>query len=175
MLDANALHDVLRQTPSRSAEILTRVSLDEWTLPELASRYGVPETSAATLLLRAARDFRAVAEGTRTPAPPLPDAAEAALATHLAQALQQASEQVPPEVRAHWDDLHALRVAREELRRRLEEAEAAAARAPSRMYESWLRRLAIAAILALSAWLYWRDRHAAPPAPTPRSALPLPR
>jgi hypothetical protein len=170
MLEEAALHEVLLRTPPRSAEVLSRVALDGWTVSTLAERYGIELASARRLLLRAARDFDAAAHHARTPAPPLADDVEQALADALAASLDG---QAPSEaVRPLADALAALARHRDEVKRRLSEAELVAASSPARRRERWLNRLAIAALLALSAWLYWREQHQPPPAPPPRPALP---
>ncbi|MEW6433822.1 MAG: sigma factor-like helix-turn-helix DNA-binding protein [Myxococcota bacterium] len=260
MLDEAALYEVLGQMPPRSAEIVSRVALDGWSLPELAERYGIPEANAARLVLRAARDCDAAARGASTPAAPLSDEAEASQAPALARALERlprrgdatgqrglggppktspggdapgraeddgtsharqarprpseerdspAAEPTAPhapqtaagaraagrhepgaaglrgdalertadaapaeQVKPLADVLGALAAHRDGLKRRLADAEAAAARSPARAREVWLRRIAIAVILALTAYFYWRDQHAPPPPPLPRPALP---
>ena len=170
MLEVAALHEVLLRTPPRSAEVLSRVAFDGWTVPTLAERYGIELASARRLLLRAVRDFDAAARHARTPAPPLADDAEQAQAEALAASLEG---QPPPEtVRPLADALAALTRHRDEVKRRLSEAELIAASSPARRWEHWLRRLAILAVLALSAWFYWREQHQPPPAPLPRPALP---
>lgn len=223
MLDEAALYEVLGRMPPRSAELVSRVALDGWSLPELAERYGIPEANAARLVLRAARDCDAAARGDSTPAAPLSDEVEASQAPALARALERlprggdgrgtgdsrpvrvpadqgsepaprasessADQQRPPSdaggpgttdaaaqgagaTRPLAELLAALATHRDGLKRRLAEAEAAAARSPTRTREVWLRRLAIAVILALTAYFYWRDQHAPPPPPLPRPALP---
>jgi hypothetical protein len=173
VLDVATLQDVLGRCPPRSAEVLARVSHDGWSVVQLATRYGISESAAAVLLLRCARDFRFAAEGRAVPAMPLPDAEEQALATKLTAALATPAE-ASPDMRAHAEDLAALTHHRQELRRRLEAAQAEAERSPARTRELWLRRVAIALILALTAWTWWRG----PPAPPEKPALPranLPR
>lgn len=225
MLDEAALFEVLGRMPPRSAELVSRVALDGWSLPELAERFGIPEANAARLVLRAARDLEAAAQGASTPAPPVSDEVEASRALALAHALERlrpeedgsdggashgpatashdrhgrapgqepsvlpneapasASDERPSaaargvdasadEVRPLAELLAALATHRDGLKRRLADAEAAAARSPARAREVWLRRLAIAVILALTAYFYWRDQHAPPPPSLPRPALP---
>lgn len=170
MLDEAALHDALQRTPPRSAEVLSRVALDGWTVPTLAERYGVPAASASVLLLRSLRDFDAAANRAPTPARPLPDADEAVQAEALARALEGGA--TSDAVRPLAEALRALATHREGVKRRLAEAERLAAESPARRRETWLRRIAIVVVLALSAWFYWREQHEPPPAPRPRPALP---
>ncbi|MEW5742020.1 MAG: hypothetical protein AB1938_24105 [Myxococcota bacterium] len=265
MLDDAAIHEALARTPPRSAQVVMRVGLDGWTLPELASRYGVSAQAGAVLLLRALRDFDAAVARRSTPAPPLPDDEERDAARALAQQLAlsarpagaaaaaggegsvppsavrlAASPEAPAEASgaeasrgqvsasrassapppggasahpastlqrpeasatgassgeppawpadippapefgdtpgpspgggaavATWlEYLRALAAHRDAVRQRIAAAEEAAARSPARARETWLRRLAIVAILALSAWFYWKEQQR-PPKPPP--------
>jgi hypothetical protein len=172
VLDVDTLQQVLGRCPPRSAEVLTHASFDDWNPGRLAGRYGIPEPAAEVLLLRCARDFRFAAEGRPVPAAPLPDAEEQALARQLADALATPGA-AAAEVRAHAEDLAALATHRDKLRRALEAAQAEAERSPARTRELWLRRVAIAVILAISAWSLWRGQHAPPERPPlPRADLP---
>lgn len=170
MLDEATLHEVLQRTPPRSAEVLSRIALDEWTLATLAERYGIEPSSARRLLLRAARDFDAAARHAATPAPPMADTEEHAQADALAQSLEGTS--VPDAVRPLAELLTGLARHREALKRRIAEAERLAAASPARQREVWLRRIAILIVLALSAWFYWRDQQPPPTPALPRPALP---
>jgi hypothetical protein len=169
--DAAGLAEVLQQTPPRSAELVSRLTLDGWSLATLAERYGIDAPAARRLVLRAARDFEAALR--RAHAPPLPDDVERPLADALAEALEApgpgpaaAAEPVQPLVQA----LAALVAQRGEVRRHLAEAEQRAAASPARRRETWLRRLAIITVLGVSAWLYWREHRADAPAVQPPPA-----
>lgn len=222
-MDDAALFDALSRTPPRSAQVVMRLGLDGWTLPQVAERYGVDSRGAAALVLQSLRDLHAAVDGRSTPASPLPDAEEKRLAEKLAHALDTfgappsppaqapaplpsaspeaprptdalgtpqaasaggagsgpdaAPAGLPPPIDSetgavHLLHLRALTQHKEAVRRRLVEAEEAAARSPARARETWLRRLAIIAILALSAWFYWKEQHK-PPQPPPPAHRPL--
>jgi hypothetical protein len=82
------------------------------------------------------------------------------------------SQKATTEVRLHLERLRAIAAHRDAVRRRIADAEEAAARAPARARENWLRRAAILAILALSAWFYWTERQRPPKGTLPPRTLP---
>jgi len=170
MADVAALQQILSRCPPRSVEVLLCAQPGPQVLAGLAAHYATGDDAAARLLLRAARDFRFAAEGRPVPARPLPDADEAALARALADALS--GQAAGADVTALAEDVTALASHAEALRERLAAAAAEAERSPAGTRELWLRRLAIALILALTAWSWWRDRHAPPPPGIPRANLP---
>lgn len=121
---------------------------------EFAAYYGITPAAADVLVFRAATEFLHRLKG-RPPPSPVPDAQEAPLARGFGQALEGA---VPP---GEFDDLvlsmRALQAHARELSERLRAAEQAELASPGYARETWLRRLAIVVVLAVSAWFYWKD------------------
>lgn len=111
---------------------------------QLAAHYGTSEQSAKLLVLYAARDFEAALNHHPSP-PPLPDDE----AHRAADALEASLDARATDLAAALLDLttHA-----DGLRHRLTEAERAELASPEYARETWLRRLAIVAVLAGSAW-----------------------
>jgi len=155
------LQRALAQMPSRSALVLTFHCLEGRSPGECAALYGIGLPEWEVLFFEAAR---ALANQTE----PLADAIRRPLATRLqAELAHPVAEPLPASAAAaalilHREEVHRLRV----------EAERAAASSPARAREAWLRRLAVAAIIAISLFVWLRERNK-PPAPTP-SHFPLP-
>lgn len=123
---------------------------DGRTRAEFASFYGLSESAADVLLWRAAIDFGAALEGRSRP-PPAPFDHEQREAVQLGAALERGAHH-PPLVEA----LGALTTHAGVIRERLAAAERAELTSPAYVRETWLRRIAIVIVLALSAWL-WKD------------------
>lgn len=127
-----------------------------------AAHYGIDEAAADVLLFRAVAEWRARRHGT-TPTV-LPDGEEARQAELLRLALDAPAQ--AGELAAVVASLQALTTHAETLRQKLAEADDAEVRSPEYARETWLRRIAIVAILALSAWFYkaelttWWQQHA---------------
>jgi hypothetical protein len=67
-----------------------------------------------------------------------------------------------------------LSLHREEVHRLLVEAERAAAASPARAREGWLRLIAVALIVAVSLFVWLRERNKPPPAAPSHFPLPPP-
>lgn len=119
-----------------------------------AAFYGVSDGAAGVLLWRAAREFEAAVDGKTSPAPE-DDAVELRDAQHLARALLD-EVTAPPRFTSLAGHLRELTRHAEALRQRLADAERAELSSPAYVRETWLRRIAIVIVLALSAWFYWR-------------------
>lgn len=138
-----------KRMPPRAAQIIERAALDGLRLGQLARHYGVTEQAAGVLLMRSVR------------------ALDAALSEHSVAALPFEAELAAlPEFLEGWTrgspvgpaaTLVASAVMRDELKVALARAAAAEAARPGRRHEGWLRWVAIALIVALSVYLYWRD------------------
>jgi hypothetical protein len=129
------LTEALLKMPPRSAQVLGHRFVQGLSREACAELYGVTPEAWDVLLLRAARDF----EGQAAPQPfEVEQQQAAALSTH------------PEQTQA----LQALITHREEVRRRLDEAEARAEASPERKRESLLRWIAIITIALLSLYFY---------------------
>jgi hypothetical protein len=125
---------------------------------DFAAFYGLQASAADLLLWRSAQDLDEVLNGSR-PSPLRSFDEEQREAAALAQSLA-AEQPTGPGL-----SLLALRQHAAALRAALAEAERAEARSPARARETWLRRVAIVAVLAVSAWysrqpvLAWLSDH----------------
>ena len=155
-MDPDSAFRALTLVHPRSAQVLVAHFVaqtptgDGRSFAEFATFYGVPEASAKVLLWRAARDFEAATRG---------DSAQALLAfeqeVREAEALHQALQASTPT--ALVTALRSLTSNAPVLRQRLRDAERAEVESPAYARETWLRRIAIVIVLALSAWFYWKD------------------
>jgi hypothetical protein len=129
---------VLLAMPPRSAQVLGHRFLEGLTREACAQLYGVSVEAWDVLLYRAVRDF----EGGGKPQP------------------FEVEQQQAAALRANLDDNHPLVelvTHRDEVRRLLDQAEAAAEASPERKRETVLRYIAIGIIALLSAYFYWQQ------------------
>lgn len=147
MSEVDALFRLLADAPTRSAEIVKRVALTGTDLPALAKLHGIDLPRAQLLLFRSLMD---VASGGTVRVPDAREQAEV-------DAMQTSSPGDGEGARARklWDQLVEHR---EALTQKLDKAAAAYAASPDRDRDEWVRRLAIALVLALTAYFYWRDQ-----------------
>ena len=144
----------LRALPPRQAALLRRVLLDGQAVDTCARLYGSTPAALAVHLLRACLALEA--ELGATPAP-VPEAEEPALALRLVRALE--AEGSAPGVTG----ARQLRQRAAAVRAELAGAEEQELRSPQHRRNEWLRRLAVALLLALTAW-YTLHRPPEPPA-----------
>lgn len=161
-LSPEALSEALRALEPRTAAVLIRRLVERRSQEECAAWYGISSNAFSVLLLRSAV---ALAHQLGQPARS-PESAEEATAWErmLAVAVEKDTAPVPvPLAPVAWlcRRAHALGP---EVEAALDQAARADAASPGRAREEWLRRLAVAALLALTAWLYWSR----PPEPEPR-------
>lgn len=155
-MDADTSYRALTLVHPRSAQVLVArfiaqtASGDGRSFAEFTTFYGVPEASAKVLLWRAVREFEAALGGLPVGAP-LPFEQELREADALHLALESSAP--TPIVAA----LRALTTNAAALRQRIRDAERAEVESPAYARETWLRRIAIVVVLALSAWFYWKD------------------
>lgn len=160
MLDVPAMLQLLEAAPPRSAQLVRRAVLEGLPLEALAALYGVPTPQARVLL------FRALLEVRGGPGEVLEEAEEAQeVAAYFGGGEAPRARSLRALTAAMGSAREALLAA---LARRAAEHEAS----PDRVREQWLRRAAIVAILALSAWFYWQERHRPLPPPEKRPVLP---
>ncbi|QAT84173.1 hypothetical protein EJ065_2601 [Corallococcus coralloides] len=161
-LSPEALSEALRALEPRTAAVLVRRLVERRPQAECATWYGISSDAFSVLLLRSAV---ALAHQLGQPARP-PESPEEATAWErmLAMAVEKDTAPVPvPLAPVAWlcRRVHALGP---DVEAALDKAAQADADSPGRAREEWLRRLAVAALLALTAWLYWSR----PPEPEPR-------
>ena len=146
---------LLRQVPSRSAHVLAGRILEGVTREDSAARYCVSVEAYDVLLWRSARDLLAARRG-EGPTRPLPYSEEAKLAAALAEALETKGGTECPEAAL----LEELAVHATVVRSALAAAERADDASPARRREDVVRWLAVAALVALTAYFYFFGRAA---------------
>lgn len=156
-----ALSEALRRLEPRPAAVLTRRLLEDRPLDACATFYGVSREAFSVTLLRAAQSL------TRTlglPArQPTSDEEETTWARMLAETLEGGTAPVAAALVSTVEVCQRLRATRVEVQAALEAAEREEESSPRRRRQDVLRRITIAALLALTAYLYW-TRPAEPPA-----------
>ena len=159
----------LRVLPSRSAALLLRRLAQGRSLPESASFYGISPDAFSVHLLRAALALsRAAALPVRAPEN---DTEEELWARVLAESLEHETVTIPPSMVGTVALCRRMRVLGPELTAALQAAERAEEDSPKRRREDWLRRLAVLALLGLTAYLYLHrteEPQERPPAPRSR-------
>lgn len=153
------LRDALARMTPRAAQLVQRVALDGLDLPSLARRYGVTERSALMMLSRAVRELDGALAG--SPTPPRPFEVELDELPRFLEGWTRGAAGGPA------GSLVATVSARDALNASLAAQASAEESSPRRRYEGVLRWLAIAAIAALSGYLYWRDEARRAPAARP--------
>ncbi|WP_223645019.1 hypothetical protein [Corallococcus sp. EGB] len=161
-LSPDALAEALRALEPRTAAVLVRRLVERRPQSESAAWYGISNDAFSVLLLRSAV---ALARQLGQPARP-PESPEEASAWErmLAMAMEKDTAPVPVALAPVASLCRRVREVGPEVEAALDRAAQADADSPTRAREEWLRRLAVAALLALTAWLYWNR----PPEPEPR-------
>lgn len=156
---AAELFDALSRLPPRTAQLLRYRVLEARPASECARLYGTSETAVAVHVLRAAR-LLSTALCTRekkvllpTDETPAREDEELRAAMAVGRALDAGVE--PDEVTGR---LLRLRALAPEVQRIAEERARADAASPARRRADWLRRVALAALVGLALWLYFRGR-----------------
>ena len=156
MSDVATLHQGLNRMAPRSMQVLLRRFVEQRSRDQLATLYGLTLEQADLLVWRAARSFEAALAGHGEPGP-LP------LVEELEQAQRLAENPSPA--------LVAISELREPLQQALDRAAEEAEASPARAQEEWLRRVAIALVLAVAGYFYWRENYGPkerkPPEPRP--------
>jgi hypothetical protein len=156
-----ALCEALRHLEPRPAAVLTRRLLEERPLDACAAFYGVSREAFALLLLRAAQSLtRALGLPAR---PPVSEDEERTWARMLTETLEGGTAPVAAALVSTVEVCQRLRATRAEVQAALDAAEREEENSPRRRRQDLLRRLAVAVLLALTAYLYW-TRPAEPPA-----------
>ncbi len=146
---AQRLSDALLALPPREAQLVLRAARAERPLEAISTAHGVDPARAAVLLWEALGRLDAQLRGARWRPPAWPKAQAQAAAVQEALAATTPSN---PSAQRFFElrrELAAVQEALAAAHRREDEA-------PARTVEAWLRRLAIVAILAITAWSYLR-------------------
>lgn len=161
-LPPEALVAALRELEPRASAVLVRRLVERRPLAECATWYGISSDAFSVLLLRAGVEL---ARHAGQPARP-PESTEEAAAWErmLAAAVERDTAPVPVALAPVAQLCRRMHEAGPQVEAALAQAALADANSPRRSREEWLRRLAVAALLALTAWLYWTR----PPEPDPR-------
>jgi len=151
-LSPSALITALRGLEPRPSALLVRRLVGGRSQAECAAFYGVPEEAFSVLLVRAGVALAWEAGlGAREPSG---DDEEAAWARMLAGALEREDAPVLAALGPVVEVCRRLRAAGPEVAAGMEATARAELESPTRRREEWLRRLAVAALLALTAYLY---------------------
>ncbi|MCP3145160.1 hypothetical protein [Pyxidicoccus xibeiensis] len=151
-LSPTVLIAALRAMEPRPSALLNRRLVEGRSQEDCATFYGVSTSAISVLLLRAAVVLaRDVGLPAREPAG---DDEEAAWARMLAEALLREDAPLPAALVPVAEVCRRLRAAGHDVAAGLELASREDAASPHRRREEWLRRLAVAALLALTAYLY---------------------
>jgi hypothetical protein len=142
MSEVDALFRLLQAAPPRAAEIAKRLGLQGTSLEQLGALFGVDLPRARILAFRALTDVQS--GGTVR----VPDAEEAALVERTFGEGGTPQHQL----------LLQLQRNREALEQRLQRAAAEFEQSPDRKREELFRYLAIALVIALSAFFYWKEQ-----------------
>lgn len=159
--DADTLYLALTRVHPRALQVLVARFVakteagDGRSLAGFAAFYGVPEAAAKVLLWRAVGELDASLAGRPAPAA-LPFEEEQRRADALCAALDAPLPPQSQELGKTVEALNALHANAAELRERLARAEQAELSSPEYARETWLRRVAIVVVLAVSAWFYWQ-------------------
>ena len=144
------------RTPAREARVVAERLLGPRTRAEAAAFWRVDLEGADMMLLRAGRAFEAALDG-RALGPPLEFGIEASQARALAEALDGAPP--PAEVAGLAKLLLELGQHREAASAKLRTLQVEAEHSPARRVETWARRAAIALVIGLTLFFYWREQH----------------
>lgn len=165
-LSPPVLTTALRGLEPRASALLVRRLVEGRPLKACAAFYGVSEDAFSVLLVRAGVDLaRRVGLPARAPSG---DDEEAAWARMLPAALEREDAPVLAALVPVAEVCRRLLAVGPEVAAGLEAAARAEADAPHRRREEWLRRLAVAALLALTAYLYLSRPEEPPRRPPPR-------
>lgn len=154
MSEVDALFRLLTAAPPRSAQIVKRFALKGESLEALGTAFAVELPEAKVLVLRALLDVQS--GGTAR----VSDADEPALVAAVFDDPASSHElaQLVSKLRSNAGPLD------EKLARAADDFE----RSPDRGRDEWLRRLAIALVIGLSAYFYWREQNKPRPPPEKR-------
>ncbi|MDP3503446.1 MAG: hypothetical protein Q8S33_24140 [Myxococcales bacterium] len=159
--DADPLYLALTRIHPRALQVLVARFVaktetgDGRSQAAFAAFYGVPEASAKVLLWRAVGEFDAALAGRPAPTP-LPFEEEQRRADALCAALEAPLPPQSQELGKTVEALTSLHANASAIRERLARAEQAELSSPEYARETWLRRIAIVVVLAVSAWFYWQ-------------------
>lgn len=170
-LSPSSFVQALRGLEPRPAALLSRRLVSGASLEDCASFYGVSEQALSVRLLRASV-LLAMRTGTAA-REPTEGEEEAAWARMLAVALEREDAPVPAGLVPVVEVCRRVRAVSAEVAAGLEAATREDQASPVRQREDWMRRLAVAALLALTAYLYLSRPEEPPrrPRPPPQQQL----
>ncbi|WP_342374699.1 hypothetical protein NVS55_25560 [Myxococcus stipitatus] len=171
-LPPSAFVVALRELEPRAAALLTRRLVAGDSLTDCARFLGVPDAALSVSLLRAGVALtRSLSPTAREPAE---GEEEAAWARMFAEALEREDAPVPTGLVPVVEVCRRLRGVRGEVATGMEAATQEEQASPRRRREDWMRKLAVAALLALTAYLYLSrpQEPSRPPPPPPRQSPP---
>ncbi|WP_239470620.1 hypothetical protein [Archangium violaceum] len=164
-LTAAELCAALRALPYRQAAFLVTRLVQGRTLEESAVFYGISREAFSVHLLRAGL---ALTEALTLPSrPPENDAEEDVWARALAEALERETATIPQVLAETVAVCRRLRTLGGEVAAVLETTEREEEESPKRRREDWLRKLAVLALLGLTAYMYCNRPEEPPERPTP--------
>ncbi|WP_233262194.1 hypothetical protein [Vitiosangium sp. GDMCC 1.1324] len=142
----------LRALPYRQTALLVRRLVQGHSLEDCAAFYGISREAFSVHLLRAGLELtNAVGLPCRSPES---DVEEDVWARALTEALERETVTVPPALAETVALCRRLRALGAEVAAALEAAEREEEDSPKRQREEWLRKLAVLALLGLTAYLY---------------------
>jgi len=159
--DADTLYLALTRVHPRTLQVLVARFVaktderDGRSQSAFGTFYGIPEAAAKVLLWRAVVELEAALANRPAPGP-LHFEEEQRKAETLCAALEAPLPPQSPELGRLVESLTALHGSAAVLRERLARAEQAELSSPGYARETWLRRIAIVIVLAVSAWFYWQ-------------------
>ncbi len=142
----------LRELEPRPAAMLIHRLVEGWTPGACATHYGTSPQAFSVLLLRAG--LLLARQRGRSPQEPASEDEEAAWARMLTNALERQDARLPVALVPVVEACRELQAMAPQVATELDAAERADRGTPRHQREEWLRRLAMAVLLALTLWLF---------------------
>ncbi|WNG35949.1 hypothetical protein F0U61_21465 [Archangium violaceum] len=166
-LSTAELRAALQALPYRTTAVLVTRLVQNRSLEDSATFYGISKEAFSVHLLRAG--LALTKEAALPCRPPENDTEEDVWARALAEVLERETAAVPPVLAGTVALCRRLRELGPEVAAALEAAEHEEEDSPKRQREDWLRKLAVLALLGLTAYLYCNRPEERPPPVQPRS------
>ena len=156
----------LRELEPRPSAMLVHRLVEGWTQDACATHYGISPQAFSVLLLRAG--VHLARQWGRSVQEPSSEDEEAAWARMLTKALERQDVRLPAALVPVVEACRELQAMAPQVSTGLDAADRASRGSPQHRREEWLRRLAVAALLALTAWLYLSNPGNEPASPRQR-------